>query len=80
MIGKLYADAIEDTDPGPRDALRAAGATWWQQITGGVLPQIMPAVVATALHRFDINLRASVILATSVSVASVSNCRVRCAP
>ncbi|MCK0090584.1 phosphonate ABC transporter, permease protein PhnE [Rhodococcus sp. F64268] len=62
MIGKLYADAIEDTDPGPRDALRAAGATWWQQITGGVLPQVMPAIVATALHRFDINLRASVIL------------------
>ncbi len=38
MIGKLYADAIEDTDPGPRDALRTAGATWSQQITGGVIP------------------------------------------
>ncbi|MEE2033260.1 phosphonate ABC transporter, permease protein PhnE [Rhodococcus chondri] len=62
MIGKLYADAVEDTDPGPRDALRAAGASWWQQIVGGVVPQAMPAFVATALHRFDINLRASVIL------------------
>ncbi|SMG12593.1 phosphonate transport system permease protein [Rhodococcus rhodochrous J3] len=62
MVGKLYADAIEDTDPGPRDALRAAGASWWQQIVGGVFPQAMPAFVATALHRFDINLRASVIL------------------
>ena len=51
MIGKLYADAIEDTDPGPRDALRAAGATWWQQITGGVLPQAMPAFIATAHRR-----------------------------
>src|SRR5690606_29316918 len=57
MVGKLYADAIEDTDPGPRDALRAAGASWWQQIVGGVFPQAMPAFVATALHRFDINLR-----------------------
>ncbi|MEZ5152509.1 phosphonate ABC transporter, permease protein PhnE [Rhodococcus zopfii] len=62
MIGKLYADAIEDTDPGPRDALRTAGATWSQQITGGVIPQVMPALIATALHRFDINLRASVLL------------------
>ncbi|EOM76835.1 hypothetical protein Rrhod_1748 [Rhodococcus rhodnii LMG 5362] len=62
MIGKMYADAIEDTDEGPRDALRAAGGTWWQQISGAVLPQAMPAFVATALHRFDINLRASVIL------------------
>ncbi|MFE7420430.1 PhnE/PtxC family ABC transporter permease [Rhodococcus sp. NPDC057529] len=32
MVGKMYADAIEDTDAGPRDALRAAGATWWQQV------------------------------------------------
>ncbi|MFD1812443.1 phosphonate ABC transporter, permease protein PhnE [Rhodococcus gannanensis] len=62
MVGKMYADAIEDTDGGPRDALRSAGATWWQQISGAVVPQAMPAFVATALHRFDINLRASVIL------------------
>ncbi|WP_245973435.1 phosphonate ABC transporter, permease protein PhnE [Rhodococcus wratislaviensis] len=62
MVGKMYADAIEDTDAGPRDALRAAGATWWQQVVGGVFPQALPAFVATALHRFDINLRASVIL------------------
>ncbi|WP_371843061.1 phosphonate ABC transporter, permease protein PhnE [Rhodococcus triatomae] len=62
MVGKMYADAIEDTDAGPRDALRSAGATWWQQISGAVVPQAMPAFVATALHRFDINLRASVIL------------------
>ncbi|NLG55930.1 MAG: phosphonate ABC transporter, permease protein PhnE [Rhodococcus sp.] len=62
MVGKMYADAIEETDEGPRDALRTAGATWWQQISGAVVPQAMPAFVATALHRFDINLRASVIL------------------
>ncbi|MFB8275309.1 phosphonate ABC transporter, permease protein PhnE [Nocardia colli] len=62
MVGKMYADAIEDTPAGPRDALRAAGATWSQQITGGVVPQAMPAFIATALHRFDINLRASVLL------------------
>ncbi|NLU84250.1 phosphonate ABC transporter, permease protein PhnE [Rhodococcus sp. HNM0569] len=62
MVGKLYADAIEDTGAGPRDALRAAGATWWQQITGAVVPQAMPSFVATALHRFDINLRTSVVL------------------
>lgn len=62
MVGKMYADAIEDTEAGPRDALRAAGATWSQQVTGAVVPQAMPAFIATALHRFDINLRASVLL------------------
>ena len=62
MIGKLYADAIEELDRGPMEALRAAGASRWQQIMSGVLPALMPQIVATALHRFDINLRTSVIL------------------
>lgn len=62
MVGKLYADAIEDTDDGPREALEANGASRLQQIFGATLPAVMPAIVATGLHRFDINLRASVIL------------------
>ncbi|WP_231916033.1 phosphonate ABC transporter, permease protein PhnE [Microbacterium karelineae] len=62
MVGKLYADAIEELDRGPVEALRAAGASRWQQILSGVIPPLMPQIVATALHRFDINLRTSVIL------------------
>lgn len=62
MIGKLYADAIEELDRGPVEALRAAGASRWQQIWSGVIPPLMPQIIATALHRFDINLRTSVIL------------------
>lgn len=62
MVGKLYADAIEDADDGPRMALEENGATRIQQIFGATIPAVMPAIVATGLHRFDINLRASVIL------------------
>lgn len=62
MIGKLYADAIESIDPGPVEAIRASGGARVQQIVSGVFPQVMPQFVATALHRFDINLRTSVIL------------------
>ena len=62
MMGKLYSDAIEEIDPGPVEALRTAGAGRMQQIVGGVLPQIRPQLVATALHGFDINLRGSVLL------------------
>jgi len=62
MIGKLYADAVEELDRGPLEALRAAGASRRQQIWSGVVPQLMPQIIATALHRFDINLRTSVIL------------------
>lgn len=62
MVGKLYADAVEQIDEGPRTAVRATGAGQLQELVTGVLPQVMPSFVATALHRFDINLRVSVVL------------------
>ncbi|WP_338064883.1 phosphonate ABC transporter, permease protein PhnE [Tomitella gaofuii] len=62
MVGKLLADAIEDLDPGPRAAVQAAGGGRVQQVVVGVLPQLLPQIIATGLHRFDINLRTSVLL------------------
>ncbi|MGP6173490.1 phosphonate ABC transporter, permease protein PhnE [Corynebacterium sp. A21] len=62
MVAKLYADAIEQVDPGPSEALRAAGAGRAQFVITAIIPQLMPQLIATALHRFDVNLRASVIL------------------
>ncbi|WP_411699218.1 PhnE/PtxC family ABC transporter permease [Conyzicola sp.] len=62
MISKMFADAIEQVDEGPRLAIRAAGGTKFQEFTAGVLPQVLPSWVATVLHRNDINLRGSVIL------------------
>lgn len=62
MVGKLYADAVEDVDEGPRTAIDATGARRMQELLTGVFPQVLPAFVATALHRFDINLRISVVL------------------
>ncbi|MBF4569082.1 ABC transporter permease subunit [Plantibacter sp. VKM Ac-2880] len=62
MISKMFADAIEQVDEGPRLAIRAAGGSRMQEFTAGVLPQVMPSWVATVLHRNDINLRGSVIL------------------
>ncbi|ABY22149.1 phosphonates transport system permease protein [Renibacterium salmoninarum ATCC 33209] len=62
MIGKLFADAIEQIDEGPRIAIRAAGGGKLQEFVSGVLLQVLPSWVATVLHRNDINLRASAIL------------------
>ncbi len=62
MISKLFADAVEQIDEGPRTAIRATGGSRLQQFTAGVLPQVLPSWVATVLHRNDINLRGSVIL------------------
>ncbi|WP_229054656.1 ABC transporter permease subunit [Aeromicrobium sp. Leaf350] len=62
MISKMFADAVEQIDEGPRLAIRAAGGSRLQEFTSGVLPQVMPSWVATVLHRNDINLRGSVVL------------------
>jgi len=62
MISKMFADAIEQTDEGPRTAIRSAGGTKPQQFWSGIFPQVLPAWVAVVLHRADINLRGTVIL------------------
>jgi phosphonate transport system permease protein len=62
MIGKLLADAIEQTETEPRDAVDSVGATKWQSIFTTVVPQIMPSFVSIALFRLDINLRSSTVL------------------
>ncbi len=62
MLGRMYADAFEDHDDGPRQALETGGSSKAQQILGSTLPGALPAIIAHGLHRFDINLRASVIL------------------
>ncbi|GAA4163682.1 phosphonate ABC transporter, permease protein PhnE [Gryllotalpicola daejeonensis] len=62
MISKLFADAIEQIDEGPQLAIRAAGGSRAQEFWAGVFPQVLPSWIATALHRFDINLRGSAIL------------------
>ncbi|MFF1879505.1 phosphonate ABC transporter, permease protein PhnE [Leifsonia sp. NPDC058230] len=62
MISKLFADAIEQIDEGPRLAIRAAGGSKAQEFFSGIVPQVMPSWVATVLHRNDINLRGSIIL------------------
>lgn len=62
MVAKLYADAIESLDNGPYQAITAAGGSRLQRVTSAIIPQLMPQLIATALHRFDINLRTSVVL------------------
>lgn len=70
MVGKLYADAIEQTSPGPREALNSIGATRTQRLLTAVVPQVLPAFIAIGLHRFDINLRVSAVLGV-VGVAGI---------
>ena len=62
MLGKLFSDSIEQIDPGPRDGVIATGAGRFQEITTGILPQVIPSFIAISLYRLDINFRASTLL------------------
>jgi len=62
MLGKLFADAIEEIDPRPSEAIAAVGATRLQIIRFAILPQVWPSLIANSLFRFEINIRASIFL------------------
>ncbi|MBP0494084.1 phosphonate ABC transporter, permease protein PhnE [Roseomonas indoligenes] len=62
FVGKLLAEALEEMNPGPREALRAAGAPWGTEMLKAVWPQIRPAFWGVALFRWDINVRESAVL------------------
>jgi phosphonate transport system permease protein len=62
VMGKLWAEAMEETDPGPREALRVAGASGAQIATNAVLPAVLPQMVGLLLYRFDVNVRSSLVL------------------
>lgn len=62
FVGKLVGEALDETQPGPIEALRAAGAPWFSVLGFGYWPQIRPAFWSIALFRFDINVRESAVL------------------
>jgi phosphonate transport system permease protein len=62
MLGKFFADAVEEVDSGPVEALRATGASALQTVVFAVVPQALPAWIAATLYRFEANLRASTVL------------------
>jgi phosphonate transport system permease protein len=62
VLAKLYSEAIEAIDPGPVEAVRAAGARPLQVLRWGVLPQLAPQFLSFTLYRFETNIRAAAIL------------------
>lgn len=62
MLGKLYAEAIENMDMGPAEAMKAVGANRWKTLAFAVVPQVMPEFLSYALYRFEINVRSATLL------------------
>jgi phosphonate transport system permease protein len=62
FVGKLFGEALEETDSGAIEALHAAGAPWSSRLAWGYWPQVAPAFWSIALFRWDINVRESAVL------------------
>jgi len=62
FCAKLLYEAIEEIDHNQVEAITATGASRWQVMAYGIVPQIMPAFAGIAVFRWDINIRESTVL------------------
>ncbi len=62
VLGRLFADAIENSPPGPAFALRAQGVAEGRVFLYATLPQIVPQLLSYTLYRWENNIRAAAVL------------------
>jgi phosphonate transport system permease protein len=62
FAGRFFAEAMEETDPGPQDALRAIGASRLGIIVSAVFPACLPSFTATSLFALEKAVRGSAAL------------------
>ncbi len=61
-LSKLFSEAVEAIDPRPVEGIRSTGANALQEITFGVIPQVMPLWISYSLYRFEANVRSATVL------------------
>ncbi|WP_316571286.1 ABC transporter permease subunit [Neobacillus sp. YIM B06451] len=62
ILGKLWAEVIEDMDPKPVRNLASAGASKWQSLFYGVLPSVMPKFLTYFLYRWEVIMRTTIVV------------------
>lgn len=62
FAGRFFAEAMEEADPGPQDALRAIGASRMGIIFSAVFPACLPSFTATSLFALEKAVRGSAAL------------------
>ncbi|WP_169543377.1 phosphonate ABC transporter, permease protein PhnE [Sneathiella aquimaris] len=62
FIGKLFGEALEESNRGPIEALQATGASKLSIMFMGYWPQVLPTFWSILLFRWDINIRESAVL------------------
>lgn len=62
FISKTVAEAIEDVNQGPVEAMRAVGANRFQVLMFGIVPQVLPVIIGNCIFEWDVNIRRSTIM------------------
>ncbi len=62
VLGKLFAETLENLDPAPLEALQSTGASRIRVFFYAVLPQAFPQLLSYTLYRWEVNIRAAAIL------------------
>ncbi|TAF99558.1 MAG: phosphonate ABC transporter, permease protein PhnE [Betaproteobacteria bacterium] len=62
VLGRLFAEAIENAPPGPAQSLRVQGVPEGRIFLYATLPQIVPQLMSYTLYRWENNIRAAAIL------------------
>jgi phosphonate transport system permease protein len=62
VLGRLFAEALENAVPGPAMALRVRGAGGLRVLLWATLPQVLPQLLSYALYRWENNIRAAAVL------------------
>jgi phosphonate transport system permease protein len=62
VLGRLFAEAIENAPPGPGTALRSHGVGNGRVFLYATLPQVLPQLMSYTLYRWENNIRAAAVL------------------
>ena len=62
VLGRLFAEAIENAPKGPGAALRAQGVGTGRVFLYATLPQVLPQLMSYTLYRWENNIRAAAVL------------------
>jgi phosphonate transport system permease protein len=62
VLAKQFAEAIENTDPRQKEAVEAVGGSRLLAIRYGLIPQVLPVLLAQVLYSFESNTRSASIL------------------
>jgi phosphonate transport system permease protein len=62
VLGRLFAEAVENAPPEPGFALRTQGVSDARVFFYATLPQVLPQLMSYTLYRWENNIRAAAVL------------------